>query len=191
MDIDHIALDPPQSQKACTVFVFSEFSYYHHLVHCAPSPPSKTVNEERKTCVVFFEDQTRTGSLNCICKWNKGLVDSGKGGSIQLEQQESIIQGKESQTKTDFFAIHFVPSALPALLARVKFAEKGKKNGRSWFAAFGLFCTVVRVLVQVALTMPQLFFSRRATLPPCTSLRLWQRRFLDLSVWCRYSSTYM
>ena len=68
MDIDHIALDPPQSQKACTVFVFSEFSYYHHLVHCAPSPQSKTVNEERKTCVVFFEDQTRTGSLNCICR---------------------------------------------------------------------------------------------------------------------------
>ena len=119
----------------------------------------------RKGKLVWYFLRIKQGQAVWIASADetRGWLTQEKGGSIQLEQQESIIRGKDFRQRRIFSSSQnpLCSSASPALLARVKFAEKGKKMEGHDLQLLGFF---VRVVEQVALTTPQLFFSRRATL---------------------------
>ena len=96
---------------------------------------------------------------------------------IQLEQ-ESITLQKDFQTKTDYFYNPLCSSAVPALLARVKFAEKGQKSV--------VICNFWTFLCN---SEEQVSLTTRREEAPCISIRLWQSSYLDLAaVWSCCSS---
>ena len=116
---------PPTITKSLQGFCFQWIFLLPPLGPLCPLTPSKTVNEERKTCVVFFEDQTRTGSLNCICRWNKGLVNSGKRWLDTVRAARVNYPGKRIPDKDRFFSQSTLFKCTASFVGKSEVCRKG------------------------------------------------------------------